>query len=97
MSDIEFLYLNQAAIRATGITMKDTMDAVKDAFILHHKGKAILPYKTVLDMDERERGRCNAMPSYVGGDYDVFGIKWIAGFPQNPKRYGMPRATGFLS
>lgn len=94
MTDIEFLYLNQADIRRTGVDMKMAMDAVQDAFTLHHRGQAILPYKTVLDMDERERGRGNAMPSYVGGDYDVFGIKWIAGFPKNPIRYGMPRATG---
>lgn len=95
MTDIEFIYLNQADIRATGITMQNAMDAVEDAFILHHQGKALLPHKTVLDMGERERGRCNAMPSYVGGKYDAFGIKWIAGFPQNPSKYGMPRATGF--
>lgn len=96
MADIEFLYLNQADIRATGIDMKAAMTAVEEAFILHHQGKVLLPHKTVLDMGERERGRCNAMPSYVGGQYDAFGIKWIAGFPQNPKKYGMPRATGFF-
>jgi ornithine cyclodeaminase len=96
MADIEFLYLNQADIRSTGIDMKAAMDAVEEAFILHHQGKVLLPHKTVLDMGERERGRCNAMPSYVGGQYDAFGIKWIAGFPQNPKKYGMPRATGFF-
>jgi 2,3-diaminopropionate biosynthesis protein SbnB len=94
--DIEFLYLNRADVIATGINMKQTIDAVEDAFILHHEGKVLLPFKTVLDMGERERGRCNAMPAYVGGDYNTFGIKWIAGFPQNPFKYGLPRATGFL-
>jgi 2,3-diaminopropionate biosynthesis protein SbnB len=94
MLDVEFLYLNQDDIRQTGVSMKNAIKAVEDAFVLHHRGQAILPFKTVLDMDERERGRGNAMPSYVGGDYDVFGIKWIAGFPKNPIRYGMPRATG---
>jgi ornithine cyclodeaminase len=36
------------------------------------------------------------MPAYVGGEYDVFGIKWIAGFPKNPALHGLPRATGFF-
>jgi len=45
-------------------------------------------------MNEHERGRGNAMPSYVAGSYEVFGIKWIAGFPKNPVRFGLPRATG---
>lgn len=94
MAEIEFLYLNQADIRRTGVDMAMAMKAVEDAFILHHRGQAILPTKTVLDLDEKERGRGNAMPSYVGGDYDVFGIKWISGFPKNPIRIGMPRATG---
>jgi 2,3-diaminopropionate biosynthesis protein SbnB len=94
--DIEFIYLSRADVIATGIDMKMTMDAVEEAFILHHKGDVLLPYKTVLDMGERERGRGNAMPAYVGGDYNVFGIKWIAGFPKNPVRFGLPRATGLL-
>jgi ornithine cyclodeaminase len=36
------------------------------------------------------------MPGYVGGDYDVFGIKWIAGFPQNPSKHSLPRGTGLF-
>ena len=96
MNDIEFLYLNQTDIRATGVTMEMAMDTVEDAFRLHHQGLTNLPFKTVLDLGERERGRGNAMPCYVGGDYDVFGIKWIAGFPKNPVRHGLPRATGFF-
>lgn len=96
ISDIKFLYLTQADVRATGVDMPMVMDAVEDSLRLHHQGQTNLPYKTVLDMGERERGRGNAMPAYVGGDYDVFGIKWIAGFPKNPILHGLPRATGFL-
>jgi N-[(2S)-2-amino-2-carboxyethyl]-L-glutamate dehydrogenase len=96
MQDIEFLYLNQADVRATGVVMPMVMDAVEDSFRLHHQGKTNLPHKTVLDLGERERGRGNAMPAYVGGEYDVFGIKWIAGFPKNPILHGLPRATGFF-
>jgi len=96
MNDIEFLYLTQADVRATGVDMRMVMDAVEDSFRLHHQGQTNLPHKTVLDLGERERGRGNAMPAYVGGDYDTFGIKWIAGFPKNPIRHGLPRATGFF-
>lgn len=96
MPDIEFLYLNQADVRRTGLDMAMVLDAVEESFRLHHQGKAILPPKVVLDLNERERGRCNAMPAYVGGNYEVFGIKWIAGFPQNPTRYGLPRATALF-
>jgi 2,3-diaminopropionate biosynthesis protein SbnB len=93
-NDIGFLYLSQKDVRATGMDMTTALAAVEDAFKLHHRGQGILPHKTVLDMDERKRGRGNAMPGYVGGDYHCFGIKWIAGFPGNPERFGLPRATG---
>ncbi len=96
ISDLKFLYLTQADVRATGVDMPMVMDAVEDSLRLHHQGQTNLPYKTVLDLGERERGRGNAMPAYVGGSYDVFGIKWIAGFPKNPILHGLPRATGFL-
>jgi len=96
IQDIEFLYLTRADVIATGVDMPMVMDAVEDSFRLHHEGKTNLPWKTVLDLGERERGRGNAMPAYVGGEYDVFGIKWIAGFPKNPALYGLPRATGFF-
>jgi ornithine cyclodeaminase len=96
MDDIEFLYLTQADVCATGVDMPMVVDAVEESFRLHHQGRTTLPHKVVLDMGERERGRGNAMPAYVGGDYDVFGIKWIAGFPQNPLLHGLPRATGFF-
>jgi 2,3-diaminopropionate biosynthesis protein SbnB len=96
MQELEFLYLTQADVQATGVDMKMVMDAVEDSLRLHHLGQTNMPHKTVLDMGERERGRSNAMPAFVGGDYDVFGIKWIAGFPNNPARHGLPRASGFF-
>jgi 2,3-diaminopropionate biosynthesis protein SbnB len=96
MDDIEFLYLTQADVRATGVDMPMVMEAVEDSFRLHHQGQTNLPHKIVLDMGERERGRGNAMPAFVGGEYDTFGIKWIAGFPKNPIHHGLPRATGFF-
>lgn len=96
MSDIEFLYLSQKDVRDTGMSMATALEAVEDALRLHHQGEVNLPYKTVLDLGERERGRGNAMPAYVGGEYEVFGIKWIAGFPKNPAKFGLPRATGLF-
>jgi len=92
--DISFLYLSQKDVRDTGVDMSVALAAVEDAFKLHHRGEVVLPHKVVLDMDERKRGRGNAMPGYVGGEYHTFGIKWIAGFPGNPARFGLPRGTG---
>jgi ornithine cyclodeaminase len=94
--DIEFLYLTQADVRAAGLTMAMTLNIVEKVFKLHTLGEVNMPHKTVLDLGERDRGRVNAMPAYVGGDVDVCGIKWIAGFPQNPLKHNLPRGIGLL-
>lgn len=93
--DIKFLYLNQKDVIRTGLNMKMAIEAMEEALSLYTEGKTIMPYKTVLDLDERKRGRINAMPAYVGGSYDVAGIKWIAGFPPNIHK-GLPRATALI-
>ncbi|MFQ6014704.1 MAG: ornithine cyclodeaminase [Anaerolineae bacterium] len=96
-SEIEFLYLTQADVKATDLDMATVLEIIEDVFRLHADGRVILPHKIVLDLGERERGRINAMPAYVGGDVDVCGIKWIAGFPQNPLKHGLPRGIGLLA
>lgn len=93
---IEFIYLTQEDVRSAGLTMQMTLDIVEHVFKLHDQGKINMPHKTVLDLGERERGRINAMPAYVGGDVDVCGIKWISGFPNNPKKHNLPRGIGLL-
>lgn len=93
--DVKFLYLSQADVVRAGLTMKMAVRAMEDALSLFSEGKTIMPYKTVLDLDERKRGRINAMIAYVGGEYEVAGIKWIGGFPPNVDK-GWPRATALL-
>ena len=39
MKDIEFIYLNQSDIRATGVSMETALEAVEDAFRLHYQGQ----------------------------------------------------------
>ena len=95
-TDVKFVYLTQKDVVAAGLNMKLTLETIERVFKLHAEGKVILPYKTVLDLDEKKRGRINAMPAYVDGDIDRCGIKWIAGFPKNPWEHNLPRATGLI-
>ena len=36
------------------------------------------------------------MPAYVGGEFDVAGLKWIPSVPDNPARRGLPRANALV-
>ena len=93
---IEILYLCQEDVKKTGLSMKIVNEAIEEVFKAHARDEVNLPYKIVLDLGERERGRVNAMPAYVGGSIDMCGIKWIAGFPGNPRKYNIPRAHGTI-
>jgi ornithine cyclodeaminase/alanine dehydrogenase-like protein (mu-crystallin family) len=95
-SRVEFLYLSQEDVLATGIDMPKSIDIVERVLALHDEGKVNLPSKVILDLGERERGRINAMPAYLGGDFEICGIKWIAGFPPNPTKLGIPRAHALI-
>ena len=89
---MELLYLTAEDVERTGADITLAMECVEKVLSLHAKNEVILPPKVILDMDERRHGRINAMPAFVGGDTQMCGIKWIAGFPNNPTRYGLPRA-----
>ena len=45
---------------------------------------------------EERDGRIMAMPAYVGGEFDVAGLKWIPSVPDNPERHGLPRANALV-
>jgi ornithine cyclodeaminase len=45
---------------------------------------------------EEKHGRIMAMPAYVGGEFDVAGLKWIPSVPDNPRRNGLPRANALV-
>lgn len=92
----EFVFLNQADILATGVGMAEALEETEKVLGLHARGEVNLPAKVVLDLGEMERGRINALPAYVGGDYDACGVKWVAGFPGNPSQYGIPRANALI-
>ena len=95
-SKVEFVYLSQEDVRATGIGMPEVMKSVERVLALHDEGKVNLPSKVILDLGERERGRINAMPAHIGGEIEICGMKWIAGFPPNPVKFGIPRAHALI-
>ncbi|MGB9876115.1 MAG: ornithine cyclodeaminase, partial [bacterium] len=58
--EIKFLYLNQKDVLKAGLNMEVAIKAMERALSLYTEGKTIMPFKTVLDLDERKRGRINA-------------------------------------
>ncbi|HIC88585.1 MAG TPA: ornithine cyclodeaminase [Anaerolineae bacterium] len=98
---VEFLYLSQEdVVAAGGLDMAATVRDVEDVFRLHASGDYALPDKVVLRWDEVSAGEkeqhINTMPAYIGGRFQIAGLKTVASFPRNPFIYGLPRASALI-
>lgn len=98
MGTVDLLFLNNKDMSALGAgDMTAAIHDVERAYILADQGDAIMPGKCVVRWgntpeDENVLGRINAMPGYIGGEYNMAGIKWIGSGPMNYKK-GFPRAS----
>lgn len=95
------LYLStQDVIDLGGLDMKLALEDVEEALKLVYQGDCIVPTKIAMGFgkciaDEAETGRINAMPGYLGGRFDIAGIKWVGSNPGNLKK-GLPRASATI-
>ena len=98
----EFLYLSQEDVVAAGGTdMAAMIDVMARAFAVKAHGHVFMPPKVMITWSdgpgtEERDGRIMAMPAYVGGEFDVAGLKWIPSVPDNPERNGLPRANALV-
>lgn len=98
MSKVDIIFLNNKAMEELGVLdMEACIRDVERVYVINQEGDIIAPGKCVMRWgktteDENTLGRINAMPGYIGGEYDMAGIKWIGSGPQNYKK-GLPRAS----
>ncbi|MDQ7793137.1 MAG: ornithine cyclodeaminase family protein [bacterium] len=89
---MELLYLSRAEVESLGVAMGDLIDAVEDAFREKGRGGVEMPPKP--GVHPRQDSFLHAMPAYLSG-IDVAGLKWVAGYPANPRR-GLPYISGLV-
>ena len=95
---VDILFLNNKSMSENGVSdMAAVINDVERVYTLTQEDDVIAPGKCVMRWgktveDENTLGRINAMPGYIGGEYDMAGIKWIGSGPQNYKK-GLPRAS----
>lgn len=88
------LYLNAGHLREIGIRWHETLEVIDGAVRCLFDGEFAQPVKPYLRY-RNLKNRIIAMPAFVGGDFNVAGIKWIASFPDNIDK-GIPRAHSLV-
>ena len=73
----------------------ECIQIVREAYLAHADGECVNPDSYFLQFPGKPDCRIIALPAYVGNNFDVAGLKWIASFPGNVQR-GFPRASAVL-
>src|SRR5437660_7624436 len=71
------------------------IDIVQNAYLAHAQGQSVNPDSYFLQFPDKPDCRIIALPAYLGNNFGVAGLKWIASYPGNIQR-GFPRASAVL-
>lgn len=84
------IYLDESKLMDMGFDWTETIDVIEKAVHCIAQEEYAQPIKPYLRYGDK-RNRIIAMPAFIGGEFDVAGIKWISSFPMNIQ-HGIPRA-----
>src|SRR5881296_2931063 len=73
----------------------ECIQIVREAYLAHADGQSVNPDSYFLKFADKPDCRFIALPAYLGKDFNVAGLKWIASYPANIQR-GFPRASAVL-
>jgi len=88
----ELLYLSRSDVERLNVSMREIVRIIEEAFREKAAGRTEVPPKP--GVHPKKDAFIHAMPAYLQ-KMNTAGVKWVAGFPENPKR-GLPYISGLL-
>src|SRR5207244_11919918 len=61
----------------------ECIQIVREAYLAHADGQSVNPDSYFLQFPEKPDCRIIALPAYLGKNFDVAGLKWIASYRDN--------------
>src|SRR5689334_20815767 len=96
MNNDELLILKGDEVRALlDGQERELLQIIQSAYVSHFNGESSLPPSTFLRFPHDPSARVIALPAYLGGGFNVAGIKWISSFPHN-HAVGLDRASAVV-
>jgi ornithine cyclodeaminase len=96
MLDGEILILKGHEISALLANREsELINLARAVYEAHARNESSLPHSTFLRFPNSERDRIIALPAYLGGGFNIAGIKWISSFPGNLSS-GLDRASAVV-
>jgi len=96
LSSDEILIIGASEVEAALKGREESvLGAVQKAYETHARGASSLPHSSFLRFPDNNKDRIICLPAYLGDDYQLAGVKWIASVPDNVAK-GMERASAVM-
>ena len=94
-SDDIYIVKNRDVVELLSGHESEVVAAVAEAYRTHAAQKSSLPHSLFLRFPDGPKNRIIALPAYLGGHFEVAGMKWVASFPDNITK-GLERASAVV-
>lgn len=71
-------------VKSGCLNVSNAINVAEDALVKYYNKKVLFPEKVAVVFDEKTQDRINCLPAAIL-DEQVYGMKWVSVFPQNPK------------